>query len=214
MINNSRHFQKWVLHPLALGLIVTGAIACQSQSPLKASSLPTSSISSQKSFSQNQAIYRSDRYGFQFSYSPKGFVVDDKAYKPTSNDNILSVVEIWTQQHAKEIRSGAYEGGTEYPANVSVRVASNPRKLSLQKWVEQSNQFGITRTFKNTKIAGRNAFAFQSSGLYENENLVFSHPKNSNIIIISFGKTNYGNHDAIYKKAFDQVLSSFKFVAR
>lgn len=194
-------------------MIVTTTIACQSQSLPKVTSsenpIPAANLVSQK-----QAIYRSDRYGFQFSYSPKDFVVDEKTNKPSSKDNLLATIDIWTHQHAKKIRSGAYEGGTEYPANVSVRVSRNPQKLPLQKWIQQSNQFGITRTFKNTKIAGQNAIAFQSSGLYENENIVFSSPKNSNIIVITFAKTNYGNNDAIYKKAFEQVVNSFAFVGK
>jgi hypothetical protein len=207
MIAQYQCLKKWVLNPVALGLIVTTTIACQSQSLPKVTSsenpIPAANLVSQK-----QAIYRSDRY------SPKDFVVDDKTNKPSSKDNLLTTIDIWTQQHAKKIRSGAYEGGTEYLANVSVRVYRNPQKLPLQKWVQQSNQFGITRDFKNTKIAGKNAIAFQSSGLYENENIIFSSPRSSNIIVIIFAKTNYGNNDAIYKKAFDQVVNTFTFVGK
>ncbi|PMB18539.1 hypothetical protein CEN40_14730 [Fischerella thermalis CCMEE 5205] len=213
MIAQCQRLKKWVLNPAALGLIVTTTIACQPQSLPKVTSsenpIPAANLVSQK-----QAIYRSDRYGFQFSYSPKDFVVDEKTNKPSSKDNLLTTIDIWTQQHAKKIRSGAYAGGTEYPANVSVRVYKNPQNLPLQKWVQQSNQFGITRDFKNTKIAGKNAIAFQSSGLYENENIIFSIPRSSHMIVITFAKTNYGNNDAIYKKAFDQVVNTFTFVGK
>ncbi|WP_315790270.1 hypothetical protein [Fischerella sp. JS2] len=212
MIAHYQRLKKWVLHPVVLGLIITTTIACQSQSLPKVTSsetpLPATKIVSQ------QAIYQSDRYGFQFSYSPKDFVVDEKTNKPSSKDNLLTTIDIWTQQHAKKIRSGAYEGGTEYPTNVSVRVYRNPQKLPLHKWVQQSNQFGITRDFKNTKIAGKNAIAFQSSGLYENENIVFPSPRSTDIIVIQFAKINYGNNDAIYKKVFEQVVNTFTFVGK
>ncbi|MBF2004015.1 MAG: hypothetical protein IGS49_00680 [Chlorogloeopsis fritschii C42_A2020_084] len=221
MVVNYRQLKKLVLHSVALGLVVAGAIACQPESPIVSSS-PASAASNRevsqskpstpKPVPQNKAIYKSDRFGFQFSYPSNIFVVDDKTKIPSSNNAPLAAIQIWTQEHAKKIGSGAYEGGTEYPANVSVTVANNPQKLPLQKWVKQSNQFGVTRAFKDTKIAGQNAIAFQSSGLYENEHVVFTSPNGSNIIVITFGKTGYGNNDAIYQKAFDQVVNSFTFL--
>ncbi|WP_235526417.1 hypothetical protein [Nostoc piscinale] len=112
----------------------------------------------------------------------------------------------------KKIRAGAYEGGTEYPANVQVTVYNNPRKFSLQQWVKQSNQFSVTRDFKSAKIAGQTGVKFQSSGLYENENVAFISPKDSRIIVVSLSKTGNSNNDALYRQAYQQLVNSFMFL--
>ena len=61
-------------------------------------------------------------------------------------------------------------------------------------------------------VAGQRAIAFQSSGLYENEHVVFASPDGSQIVTVTFSKINYGDRDAIYQKAFEQVRNSFTFV--
>jgi hypothetical protein len=213
----SKQLKKWLLHPVLISLVAVGAIACQS----KVSSSPNNQAiarevislkkSTPKPVAQNQGTYRSDRYHFRFSYSGKDFVIDNKISTPRNNvDAPLAAIDIWTKQQAQKIRAGAYEGGTEYPANVQVNVYNNPRKLSLQKWVQQSNQFTGSRDFKPAKIAGQPGIKFQSSGLYEHENVVFVSPKDARIIVISLSK-NGGNNDAIYRRAYQQVINSFAF---
>ncbi|WP_199320392.1 hypothetical protein [Leptolyngbya sp. FACHB-261] len=163
---------------------------------------------------QGQAEYRSPRFGFQFSYPSQDVVVDDTTdVPPNSKTSLLSAVEIWTHKHAQKIRSGAYEGGTEYPANVNITVHSNAQQLPLQSWVEQSNQFASPREFKGTTVAGQPAISFQSTGLYEDEQVVFSNLAGSNIIVIALAKTNYGDNDAIYQGAFQKIVDSFSFVS-
>jgi hypothetical protein len=80
--------------------------------------------------------------------------------------------------------------------------------------VKQSNQFTGSRDFKPAKIAGQTGIKFQSSGLYEHENVVFISPKDSRIIVVSLSKTGYGNNDAIYRRAYQQVVNSFIFFNR
>ncbi len=216
---NDKQFQKWILHPVLMGLVAAGAIAYnfEANSALtnQASAKEVVSLkkSTPKPVSQDQAIYRSDRFRFQFGYSLKDFVVDNKISTPSNNvDTPLIAVDIWTHKHAQRIRSGGYEGGTEYPANVRVSVYSNSRKLPLQKWVKQSNQFVATREFKTAKIAGQSGVKFKSSGLYENEHVIFISPKDSRIIVVSISKTGYGNDDAIYQRAYQQIVNSFRFI--
>ncbi len=217
-----KQLKKWILHPVLMGLVAVMTIACKPESstvssspasPVLTDEVSLSKSSTPKPVPQDQAIYRSDRFGFQFSYSLKDFVVNDAAATPASKDDSpLAAIDIWTQEHSQAIRSGTYEKGTEYPANVRVTVSSNPQRLPLQKWVQQNNQFAVTREFKDATVAGQKAIAFQSSGLYENEHFAFSSPNGSNIITVTFSKINYGDHDAIYQKAFKQVVNSFTFI--
>lgn len=187
----SKQLKKWILHPVLISL-AAGTLAYQ----FIIISPPTNQAIAKEIAVAKPGTYRSDRFHFRFSYSPKDFVIDNKISTPRNNvDSPLVAIDIWTKQHAQKIRAGAYEGGTEYPANVQVAVYNNPRKLSLQKWVQQNNQFTGSRDFKPAKIAGQTGIKFQSSGLYEHENVVFISPKDSRIIVVSLSK-NGGNNDA------------------
>jgi len=199
-----------------MGLVIVGAT---SDKPGLASSvtleegakleIPTPTI-----VSQSQGVYRSDRFLFRFTYSSKDFVIDNDISTPSNGiDAPVEALDIWTKQHAQEIRAGAYEGGTEYPANVSIRVYNNTKKLSLQQWVKQSNQFTMSRDFKIARIAGKTGIKFQSSGLYESESVVFMNPKDTQIIVVSLSK-NSTNDDAVYRRAYQQIVNSFIFVNR
>lgn len=222
MVTYNKSLKKWVLQPVLLSLVALSAIACQQNSPQPlpsespasdSSNVITPPAKSPQPTSSNKGIYRSDRFDFQFSYASDEFVIDEALATPANNvDSPLETIDIWTENHAQKIRAGEYEGGTEYPANVSVTVSENLQNLSLREWVEQSNQFAIPSEFQNTTVAGQSAIAFQSSGLYENENVVFTSPDKSQIITVTFSKINYGDHDAIYQKAFEQVKGSFAFV--
>ncbi|OCQ88860.1 hypothetical protein BCD64_03710 [Nostoc sp. MBR 210] len=207
---HNKQIQQWILSPILMSLVAFGTIACQfpvNSSVTKQAAKPVVTLA------QTPGIYRSDRFRFRFSYSTKDFVIDNKISTPRNNVDVpLASVDIWTKQHAQKIRAGAYEGGTEYPANVQVAVYNNPRKFSLQQWVKQSNQFSATRDFKSAKIAGQTGVKFQSSGLYENENVAFISPKDSRIIVVSLSKTGNSNNDALYRQAYQQVVNSFTFL--
>lgn len=213
----SKQLKKGILHPVLMSLVAVGTLACQStiNSSPTTQAIAKETVAVEKSTpkvaAQKPGTYRSDRFGFRFSYSPKDFVIDGRISTPRNNvDGPLIAIDIWTKQHAQKIREGAYEGGTEYPANVQVAVYNNPRKLPLQKWVQQSNQFTASRDFKPARIARQTGIKFQSSGLYEQENVVFNSPKDSRIILVSLSK-NGSNNDAIYRRAYQQVVNSFTF---
>ncbi|MBD2342581.1 hypothetical protein [Anabaena subtropica] len=207
---------KPVLNSILMGLVIVGAMSykpgiASSVTPEEAARLEASTATIA---SQSQGVYRSDRFLFRFTYSSKDFVIDNNISTPSNGiDAPLAALDIWTKQHAQKIRAGAYEGGTEYPANVSIRVYNNPKKLALQQWVKQSNQFTMSRDFKIARIAGKTGIKFQSSGLYENESVVFINPKDSRIIVVSLSK-NGTNNDAIYRRAYQQIANSFTFVNR
>ncbi len=210
-----KHIQRWILQPALIGLATVGMLACQPQATFSSHGAIATPKSTPKQVSQKPGTYRSDRLRFQFSYSAKDFVIDNQISTPRNNvDSPLSTIDIWTKNHAQKIRAGAYQGGTEYPANVNITVNNNPRKLSLQNWVKQSQQFGVTRDFQSARIAGQTGIKFQSSGLYENEHVAFFSPKDSRIIVLTLSKTGYGNNDAIYRRAYQQIINSFAFVSR
>lgn len=206
---------KRIVNPILMGLVVVGAM---SHKPVVASSLTAREAvrlekSTPKTVAQNQGVYRSDRFRFRFTY-PQDFVIDRNISTPSNGVGApLAAIDIWTKQHAQKIRTGAYEGGTEYPANVSVRVFNNPQKLALQKWVQQSNQFSQTRDFRTARIAGKTGIKFQSDGLYASENVIFVNPRDSRLIVISLFKIGT-NNDAVYRRAYQQVINSFAFVNR
>ncbi|MDZ8080215.1 MAG: hypothetical protein RMX35_14240 [Nostoc sp. DcaGUA01] len=218
---NYNQFKKWILHPIMMGLLAVGTIVYKTETsfsltnPAIAAEVVSLEKSTPKPARKEQAIYRSDRFHFQFSYSLPDFVVDNNITTPNNNVNSpLTAVDIWTHKHAEKIRAGEYAGGTEYPANVRIAVYTNRGKLPLQKWVKQNNDFYAPREFKTAKIAAQTGFKFKSSGLYENEHVTFISPKDSRIIVITISKTGYGNNDAIYQRAYQQVVNSFTFLNR
>ncbi|BAY23451.1 hypothetical protein NIES2100_32160 [Calothrix sp. NIES-2100] len=208
---NYQQLPKWILHPVFMGLVVTSAMACISVTK-SAIGKEVVSLDAPKPIAPDQVGYRSS-LGFGFGYSLNSFVIEEKISHPRNKLNYpLGTVDIWTNQHAQQILSGEYAGGTEYPANVRISVYRNIRKLPLQKWVQQSNQFVATREFKPAKIAGQNGIKFKSSGLYENEHVIFSHPKDSRIIVMTLSKTGSGNDDASYQTVYQQIVDSFSLI--
>lgn len=212
--------KKWILHPMMMGLLAVVTIACKTEMNFSLTNPATAEVvslekSTPKPARKEHGIYKSDRFRFQFSYSLRDFVIDNKITTPNNNVNSpLAAIDIWTRKHAEKIRAGEYEGGTEYPANVRISVYNNRSKLPLQKWIQKNNEFSATREFKTAKIAGQTGLKFKSSGLYENEHVAFINPKDSRIIAITISKTGYGNNDAIYERAYQQVVNSFTLLNR
>lgn len=205
---------KGMLCSVAFSLIAGTAIGCQTQSPLtnipRSDATPSSPTPSVQA-SPTQELYRNNRLGFQFSYPKKNFVVDSSTKVPPTEPALIAAIEVWTQQHYQKIKAGAYEGGTEYPANVQVAIYRNSQKLGLQQWAQKSNRFAAPSGFQATTVAGRAGIAFRSSGLYEHEHVAFQ-SGDAQIILIALSKTGYGNNDATYRTAFDQIVRSFKML--
>lgn len=215
---NYQQAHKWILHPVLIGLVATGAIACKSEvnSTLTNSAIAQEVVSLEKSAPKpvppDATSYRS-RLGFSFGYSLNSFVVEEKISKSKNSVNSpLGTIDIWTKKHAQQIRAGAYQGGAEYPANVQIAVYTNTRKVPLQNWIKQSNRFVEIREVQSAKIAGQNGIKFKSSGLYDNEHIVFSSPKNSRIIVVSLSKFGSGSDDIAYQRAYQLIVDSFRLI--
>jgi hypothetical protein len=199
---NYQYFQKLLSSSVSFFVITAIAI------PL----YPVGSIRAEATriVTQNQGSYKSDRLGIRFNYSAQDFVVQEKTSSRKS-DNQVEVIDIWTQEHARKIQSGAYERGTEYPANVHLAVYKNPQKLPLRTWIQRSMYFPASKQFNNVKIAGQNAVKFTASGLYENQHIAVVHPNNGNIVVVTLSQIGSGDNDAKYRKVYGQVVQSLSF---
>ena len=155
------------------------------------------------SVSQNR--YQSDRFGFRFEY-PIGYVNDAKTLP---KGNPAEAIEIWTQATYDAIKSGK---PSELPPNVSVTAEQNPQKLALRTWVAKSNRFPSPNNFREVTIAGQKALAFQSTGLYESENVVVPIPNRAAVIVISLDKDGLPDTDKTYRSAFQQIISTLQFI--
>jgi predicted lactoylglutathione lyase len=210
-------------------LVVLLISVCQSFQGFTSSSTPTSnspesvaaSLSAAKANETNQRIKENEHQGshqkyyqsenrFRFFY-PSDFIVDDiqknLAALPAHTPEV--VIELWQQQKYEAIKNGAYADGTELPPNVQITVYRNLERLSLQGWIEQSERFVQASEVQRQTIAGQEALAFSSSGLYEHKNIIFSGLDGTEIIVISLAKLSLSEIDAPNERAFEQILSTF-----
>lgn len=210
--NSSTLIHKFLVSPISVVLLATAAVSTAAFSSFAATSTNIESQTNSKInlMAQNQGSYRNSTFRLKFNYSGQEFVIDPLTTKPSSNLNLL-VLDFWTKKHVQRIKSGAYQGGAEYPSNVKMKIYYNPRKLSLQNWVKQSQDFAAPKKFSNVRIAGQNAIQFESSGLYENKNIALVNPKNSQIIVVSLAQMGSGSDDSAYRRVYQQVINSLSF---
>lgn len=155
--------------------------------------------------------YTSNRADFQFDYPPR-FVAEAKLSSGTGDDRLLEWIDLWSQRDYDNIKSS--NTPTELPANVSVAVQRNPQRLALRDWVQQNNQFASPDRFTLVTIAGQRGIAFQSTGLYNYENVVLAIPNSSDVIVVRLDKDGLPERDATYRPVFQQILSSLQFSVR
>lgn len=202
---NFKHFKRHWLLPS------TVAFAMAVSLPLFDSSTISQANSTSTSHDNNQTVYKVDRYGFQFSYAPTQFVVVSQSLQ-SSDYSMLQTINIWTKQHYQMIKSvSEYQG--DYPPNVTISVHRNSQQLALKQWIQRNDWLVDAKNFQEQTIAGRKGLFFTARGLYEQDHLIFQHPSNSNIILISFAKTNVARNDAAYRKAFNEAIGSLKLTA-
>jgi hypothetical protein len=197
-------------------LMAVVAIACQTppSSTVEAPNAAPPEAIAQSSNSpignepSDSTVYESDRLGFSFSI-PDGFTVDNllESAEIEAEYDFRGQIELWSTADHEAIQAGAYEGGTEYPPNVSITVYNNPERRSPQDWVEGSNRFLRLGEYSTVMVAGQEAIAFTSDGLYRNENIVFSSPHSENIVVVSYAEGGEG-----YEQAFQEVILTFEFI--
>jgi hypothetical protein len=160
----------------------------------------------QSSDASQPSRHSNDRTGLQFDYSTD-FVLEVNS---AGGGNAIERVDLWTQRDYEGIQSNTQP--TEFPPNVSVAVEQNSKQLDLKDWVAQSNQFTSPQRFTSLTIAGQRAIAFQSTGLYEYENVVLATPASSEVIVIRLDKDGLPEREGIYRPVFQQILSSLRFM--
>jgi hypothetical protein len=197
-------------------LMAVVAIACQAppsstveaaNNPAPADAIAQSSNSTTETESSNSDVYESDRLGFSFDV-PDGFTVDNslESAEIEGEYDFRGQIELWSDADYADVQAGAYEGGTEYPPNVSITVYNNPEQ-SLQAWAEGHNRFVMIGEYSAVIVAGQEAIAFDSEGLYRNKNIVFSSPNGEDIVVISYAEGGEG-----YEQAFQEIISTFEFI--
>lgn len=155
-------------------------------------------------------IYQSQQLGFRFRY-PKGYVINKAQNNPKIDpDSVQQRIDLWSNKDHEAIQAGKFQG-TELPANVSISVEKNPKRLTASQWLEENNdEFGKTKSQRKQVIAGQKAVAFSSSGLYETQNIVLPSKDGENVIVISHHSYNQEPSDKDYKKLFEEIVSSFE----
>ncbi|KST63309.1 hypothetical protein [Mastigocoleus testarum] len=154
-------------------------------------------------------IFSSQQLGFSFKY-PKGYVVNKGQNKPSIEPGTVQQrIDVWSKIDYQAIKSGKFQG-SELPANVSISIEENPKRLNASEWLkENKDEFGTTQNQVKQFIAGQEAVIFHSSGLYEAQNIVLPNQNGNKVIVISHSQNhNYSNRD--YEKVFEQVVSSFE----
>lgn len=157
--------------------------------------------------------YQSQQLGFTFKY-PKGYVVNKARYNPrVEPGSVQQRIDVWSNIDYQAIKAGKFQG-SELPANVSISVEENPKRLNASQWLEENNdEFGTTQNQEKQLIAGQKAIIFHSSGLYETQNIVLPTRDGENVIVISHSQ-NQSHPDRDYEKLFEQVVSSFELRER
>ena len=158
-------------------------------------------------------IYQSQQLGFSFKY-PKGYVVNKAHQDPRLEPgSIQQRIDVWSSIDYQAIKAGKFQG-SELPANVSISVEENPKRLNASQWLKENNdEFGTTQNQTKQLIAGQKAVVFRSSGLYEAQNIVLPSKDGNEVIVISHAQ-NQNHSDRDYEKVFEQVVSSFELQKR
>ena len=154
-------------------------------------------------------IYQNQQLGFSFKY-PKGYVLNKAQHKPRVKSRLAQQrIDVWSNADYQAIKAGKFQG-SELPANVSISVEENPKRLSARKWLKENNdEFGSTENQSKQKVAGQKAVVFRSSGLYETQNIVLPSKDGKKLILISHSQ-GQNDSDKDYEEVFEQVVSSFE----
>jgi hypothetical protein len=109
---------------------------------------------------QAENTYTNAQFGFTFNY-PDGYVITSQEANPTGG-----YVTILRQEDV----------GTPEPLLIYINVRENPEQLPLGTFLDQEIKPLIQAQYPNTTVAGQPALDFESTGLYEMRNLLFSTP--------------------------------------
>ncbi|HEY9604185.1 MAG TPA: hypothetical protein V6C85_21400 [Allocoleopsis sp.] len=170
----------------------------------QSTSSPNSGVRRQTPPSQN--VYRSTRFGISFNYS-KAYVVDNSKenQQPKPGETLQGAIALWKNSDYQALQRQNFQG-SEPPPNISISVYSNPKRLPLSQ-LKDTLSIG-SRNDRTITVAGQNAIAYTSDGLYASDNVLLSSPDGQRVIRLSRGYLNVSDPSRL---VFQQVVSSFRF---
>jgi hypothetical protein len=152
--------------------------------------------------------YNNDSFGFSFQY-PEGYLVQEK-----ENDNGMRYSYTVTLLEDNASNRALIEGRPDAPqegptAIIITAYENNLDKYSLYGWLIGTNDsnFKLSNgTYASTTVAGKEALAYQWSGLYEADAIVVAHEDN----LFSLTAT-YITPDDPIRTDFETVLNTLSF---
>ncbi|MDJ0675195.1 MAG: hypothetical protein QNJ36_07435 [Calothrix sp. MO_167.B42] len=136
--------------------------------------------------------------GIKFEY-PEGYTVDFSKEENT--------IKVWLNKDYQAIKGKSQntESPSHLPSHLSISVEPNPQKLPPEEWVKTNDSFLDPEQFSNKAIAGKQALAFRSSGLFEFEYLIIPNDDGNQMVVISIAEG-----DKQYQKVLNKVTSSLE----
>jgi hypothetical protein len=148
---------------------------------------------------RRRAFYQSNRFGFRI-VSPRGYIITPSKTKPSTKPATpIQVLEIW--QQADFLHRASLP---ETPPIISITIYNNSKRLPLTHWKGELSR----NDHRSLTVAGQNAIAYTSTGLYEYDNVLFSSPDNRYIYRLTAG---YADAKAPIRQTFQKIVSSFTF---
>ncbi|MFB2970271.1 GUN4 domain-containing protein [Aerosakkonema sp. BLCC-F183] len=142
-------------------------------------------------------FYTSKSFGFRF-VRPSGYTIVP-TQKLSGQPTPVEVLEIWNQ--ADYLNPNDLP---ESPPIISITVYNNSQKLPLARWKGQLSR----NDDRPLTVAGQQAIAYTSTGLYESDNVLFSSRDNGYVFRLQVG---YINKNDRIRQVFQQVVSTFTF---
>lgn len=140
--------------------------------------------------------YTSEQFGFEFNY-PTGYEIVDQESSPSGG-----YISVMRQEDI----------GTPEPLSISITIHANPDQLTLEDFRMQEIQPLIEQEHPHTLVADQPALDFESTGLYEMRNLVYSTPDGRYVIHVN---TTYlqapSDNDPLWQ-ATKAIISSFQWL--
>lgn len=151
------------------------------------------------SLQSRDVFYLSERFGFRLVY-PRGYVIEPTDAAPSKQPNQpLQVLEIWQQADFLNRMNLP-----ETPPTIRISIYDNARRLPLTRWkgeLSRNDDRALT-------VAGQQAIAYTSTGLYENDNVLVSSADGRYVFRIQVG---YLNANDRIRQTFQELVSSFTF---
>ncbi|MBW4654256.1 MAG: hypothetical protein KME20_14655 [Kaiparowitsia implicata GSE-PSE-MK54-09C] len=196
---------------LLLTLVAMGgwAIACQPQAPRVTASSQLE-VDSTAEVTPTVSTFTHREFDFTFTY-PYSYIAEPIDLGTENHDpDLKASIDLWSDRNYAAIRANVYEG-SEYPANVTVSVYEKAETIGLEEWIRQDFRFLAVMDVTSLQVAGQDAIRFDSTGLYEYDNIAVPSPDGKSVVIINLARLMEDNE--AYKPAFETILSTFEFQA-